>query len=232
MIRLEAVGLRYPGFTLGPITVGVSGSVIGVVGPNGAGKTTLLSILGGVYERHDGEVLFDEDVKSPPERRATSSCSGISDAWYESRSLAEHFALLAAVCPQWDNPKALELSEKFELPLNRPMKAFSTGMRVKASTVVAFARQSRVAIFDEPWSSLDPIARVDFSDRLRQLAASGTTVIVSSHDLDLVEAVVDCLLVIDRGRCVFFGTTAEARDHANLGATAPNTDIYRELLRR
>ncbi len=236
MIALESVRLAYPDFVLGPIDLVVDGRVVGVVGPNGAGKTTLLSIIAGVYERHEGNVIFGAPAPPPTalERRRRSAAGGLSDAWFGELGLRAHCRLFASACPSWDQALAEELAERLRVPLGKPMKRLSTGTRAKAALVVAFARRPEVAIFDEPWSALDPLARVEFSDELLRAAnhpSAPATIFVSSHDLDLVDSVADRLLMIDNGQCRFFGLKAAARAKAGLPETATNVQLYREILR-
>lgn len=236
MIALEGVRLAYPGFVLGPVDLVVDGRIIGVVGPNGAGKTTLLSIVAGVYERHDGNVIFDAPAAplSALERRRRAAAGGLSDAWFGELGLRAHFRLFADACPGWDQLLAEELAERLRVPLDKPMKRLSTGTRAKAALAVAFARRPQVAIFDEPWSALDPLARVEFSEELLRAAhhpSAPATIFVSSHDLDLVDSVADRLLVLDEGRCRFFGLKNDARARAGLPETATNVQLYREMMR-
>jgi ABC-2 type transport system ATP-binding protein len=234
MIALSGVRLEYSDFTLGPIDLALDGSVIGVVGPNGAGKSTFLSIIAGVYEQHDGTVSFGtEPPLSPLDRRRMVSAGGLSDAWFGELDLAAHFRLFAATCPGWDDRWAEQLASQLRIPLHKPMRKLSTGTRAKAALVAAFARRPRVAIFDEPWSALDPIARLEFSEELVRAVhdvQAPITVLISSHDLDLVDSVADRLLMLDHGRCRYFGTRAGALVRAGLGERAPSSELYRRLI--
>ena len=234
MIRLSDVRLNYRGFTLGPIDEEIDGRIIGVIGPNGAGKSTLLSIIAGVYEAHHGVVMIGDDGRelSPVERRRNVAACGLSDAWFGDLTLDAHLRLFSATSPQWDAIRAKELIDRLEIPVKKPMKRLSTGTRVKAGLVAAFARRPAVAIFDEPWGALDPIARLEFSDELLRATTntSPTTIIVSSHDLELVQAVADRLLFINRGRCCFFGTREAALERAGLTNRASSSELYRGLI--
>src|SRR5262249_51562217 len=88
---------------------------------------------------------------------------------------------------------------------------YSTGMRLRLGLASALLRSPRLLLLDEPTNALDPVGARAVRRLVRQLAASGTAVLLSSHDMAEVEALCDCLTVIDRGRVVFCGTVDALR---------------------
>ena len=193
-----------------------TGEILGLVGPNGAGKTTALRLVAGVLPIREGRVTicgFDmarEDVQA-------KRCLG----WvpddpepFDTLTVAEHLEFTAALhgLAGWE-ARADELLERFELTEKRAALGgeLSRGMRQKLAFACTWLPRPRVVLLDEPLSGLDPRGIRSARDAIRELAAAGTAVILSSHLLELIEALADRLLIIDRGKKVFIGTLAEAR---------------------
>jgi ABC-2 type transport system ATP-binding protein len=106
------------------------------------------------------------------------------------------------------------LVERFEVELDRPIRALSKGNRQKIGLVAAFMHRPDLLVLDEPTSGLDPLLQEEFSDLLRETAADGRTVLLSSHDLAEVQRVVHRLSIIKEGKIVVSGTVDELRAHA------------------
>ena len=235
-LRTSELTLSYPDFAFGPLSASFSGPIVGVVGPNGAGKTTFLSLISGVFEEDSGSIVMPGD-NAPADasmRRAQVASAGLEHTLFAELTVERHCALFSALCATWDQDLANSMARDFGLPLRKPLKKLSAGTRVKASLLLAFARRPHVAVFDEPWSALDPLARVELSNALLHRTTSSDRrtplVFVSSHDLDLVAAVSNELLFILDGKPMFVGTREDALQVTGLFKDSPNVELYRRLL--
>ena len=192
------------------------GEILGLVGPNGAGKTTSLRLIVGVLPVQRGEVrICGHDITR--DEVAAKRCLG----WvpddpepFDTLTVFEHLQFTASLygIADWRS-RADELLEKFELVEKREALGgeLSRGMRQKLAFACAWLPCPRVVLLDEPLSGLDPRGIRSAKQAIRELAAEGTSVILSSHLLELIEELADRLLILDRGRKVFAGTLDEAR---------------------
>lgn len=192
------------------------GEILGLVGPNGAGKTsTLRSIAGVLPTPADVITVCGHDI-ARDEEAAKRCLRWIPDdpQPFEALTVDEHLEFTAALyrCSDWRD-QARDLLERFELTEKRDALGgeLSRGMRQKLSMCCAWLGEPRLVLLDEPLSGLDPRGIRSAKQAIVELAARGAAVILSSHLLELIEALATRLLILDQGRCVFAGTLDEAR---------------------
>jgi ABC-2 type transport system ATP-binding protein len=193
-----------------------AGEVLGLVGPNGAGKTTTLRSVAGILPVRSGRILVCGHDVSTDEARAKSSLCWVPDdpQPFDALTVEEHLEFTAALYGLTDwSARASELIERFELGEKRGALGgeLSRGMRQKLAFCCAWLPRPRLVLMDEPLSGLDPRGIRSAKQAIRDLAAEGTGVILSSHLLELIEELAHRLLILDHGRRVFDGTLDEAR---------------------
>ncbi len=192
------------------------GEILGLVGPNGAGKTTTLRSTVGVLPVKQGRVLVCGHDITTDEAAAKRCLAWVPDdpQPFDSLTVWEHFEFTAALygLPEW-KARAEDLLARFELVDKRDALGgeLSRGMRQKVAFCCAWLAQPRLVLLDEPLSGLDPRAIRSAKQAIRDIAAQGTAVILSSHLLVLIEELAHRILILDKGRKVFVGTLAEAR---------------------
>jgi len=192
------------------------GEILGLVGPNGAGKTTTLRSICGVLPLQAGSVSICGFPLEEDEAAAKRKLAWIPDdpQPFDSLTVLEHLRFTAALygVADWE-PRAGSLLERFELDEKREALGgeLSRGMRQKLAFCCAWIHSPRVVLMDEPLSGLDPRGIRAAKVAIRELAAEGAAVILSSHLLVLIEELAHRILILDRGRKVFAGTLAEAR---------------------
>ncbi len=193
------------------------GEILGLVGPNGAGKTTTLRSIAGILPLREGRVVVAGHDLIEAEAAAKSTLAWVGDdpQPFDALTVWEHLEFTAALysIPSWPG-KAEELLERFELTAKRDAlgSELSRGMRQKLAFSCAWLSDPRVLLLDEPLSGLDPRGIRAARSAIRALAETGVAIILSSHLLELIEALADRLLIMDRGRAVFTGTLARARE--------------------
>jgi ABC-2 type transport system ATP-binding protein len=184
------------------------GVVFGLVGANGAGKTTLIRHVLGLLKTQTGSVrVFGRNPVLDPvgvlSRLGYLAEENDLPGWMRVDELMRY---TRAFYPSWDDRYAQQLRESFELDPAAKVKNLSKGQRARAGLVVALAYRPELLVLDEPSSGLDPIVRRDILGAIvRTIADEGRTVLFSSHLLDEVERVSDCVAMLDRGRIVFAG---------------------------
>ena len=237
MIRLEGVTKRYGHFTaVHPLDLQVArGELFGFLGPNGAGKTTTIRMLAGVLRPTAGRAFIaGYDIAREP-ILAKQRIGYIPDrpAVYEKLTGAE---FLRFVCGLWGKnggaaeQRADDLLELFELTAwkNTLVESYSHGMRQKLLISSALVHGPDLIIVDEPMVGLDPKAARLIKDLLRNFAAAGVTVFLSTHTLEVAEALCDRIAILQGGRIRAMGTMAELREEAATG-DAHLEDVFLKL---
>ena len=211
-----------------------AGSILGLVGPNGAGKTTTLRALAGIIPPSRGRLrVAGHDVVQEPVA-AKSQLAFIPDEpqLFDVLTVWEHLEFTASVyrLPVF-KVEAERLLTQFELTEKRDTIAqeLSRGMRQKVAICCAYLHQPEAILFDEPLTGLDPRGIRTLKESIRERAAAGAAVMISSHLLDMIEDLCSHLLLMHRGRCLFQGTIAEAKNKLAEHADASLEDVFFQL---
>ena len=174
-LRTERLGRRYgKAWGLRDCTLEVpAGAVAALVGPNGAGKTTLLEMIIGLLEPTEGQVsVFGET--SCADTAATLARVGYvaqDHPLYRDFSVADMFHLGRDMNPSWDQQLATARIDALGIPRNRKVRKLSGGQQAQVSLTMALAKRAPLLVLDEPVSSLDPIARLEFMRDVMAAAA-------------------------------------------------------------
>jgi len=215
-----------------------AGAVAALVGPNGAGKTTLLEMIIGLLEPTEGQVsVFGEASRADTaETLARVGYVAQDHPLYRDFSVADMFHLGRAMNPGWDQELAASRVDALGIPLNRKVKSLSGGQRAQVSLTMALAKRAPLVVLDEPVSSLDPVARLEFMRDVMALAADTTlTFFISSHVVSELERFCDWLIVLAEGHVQLAGPADELLDahrlltvpRATPDAELPGTAIHR-----
>jgi ABC-2 type transport system ATP-binding protein len=182
------------------------GEVFGYLGPNGAGKTTTLRCILGLLRPTRGEVLVLGKRVRPgwaTQHARIGYLPGDFRIWPQLK--ARHtLAMLAGLggADRATQTHRREIAGRIGLDLNRPVGDLSKGNRQKVGVVFAFQHQPDLLILDEPTAGLDPLVRQIVMDLIREAAAAGAAVLLSSHDLGEVSATCGRAAILREGRLV------------------------------
>jgi len=202
------------------------GELFGFLGPNGAGKTTTIKMMVGLLRPTAGKVAvagFDL-AADPVSAKARLGYVPDEPALYDKLTGREFLRLVAAVHRMdWKTVqrRVAELLELFDLSAQDDdlLGGWSHGMRQKVALAAALLHEPEVLVLDEPTVGLDPRAARLVKDILREFCRRGRTVFMSTHILEIAEAMCDRVAIIDRGRLVAVGTVAELRDRVGTGGS-------------
>ena len=191
------------------------GTILGMLGPNGAGKTTTLRAMSGVLQPTRGRLSIGgfDIVANPVAAKQRLALVPDDPHLFDSLTVWEHLEFIAAAYRVPDFAAAAEsLLEKFEMAENKDTAAreLSRGMRQKVAICCAYLHRPSAILFDEPMTGLDPRGIRTLKDSIREQAADGAAVVISSHLLSLVEDLCTDLLILHKGRRLFCGTMQEA----------------------
>ncbi len=203
----------------------MEGEIFGVLGPNGAGKTTMLNMLATLLPIDGGEArIFGYDVRS--EGHAVRQLIGVTGQYAsvdENLTARENlwlFGRLLGLSSKKAHSIADDLLAKFDLTeaAHRPISQFSGGMRRRLDLAASLVTRPALIFLDEPTTGLDPRNRSQMWDTIRDLAAEGSTILLTTQYLDEADALAGRITVIDRGRKVAEGTPAELK--AKIGTSS------------
>ena len=199
-----------------------AGEVFGYLGPNGAGKSTTIALLLGMVRPTAGSAsILGLDVRTDAValHRRIAYVPSVADLW-PGLTAAETLRLLGNLHGDVDTGYRDELAARFELPLDRKVRALSHGNKQKVPLVAAFAANADLLLLDEPTTGLDPLMEQVFRDCVRAARDRGRTVFLSSHILSEVEAVCDRVAMLRAGRLVECGPLDVLRGYAALQVRA------------
>ena len=195
-----------------------AGSLAGLVGPNGAGKTTSLSMMTGLLRPDSGQILVNGiDVwEDPPAAKAAIGVVPAEVRLFDRLSgeeLLEYAGRLRGLPAGQARSRAAQLLDVLDLAgdAKRLVADYSTGMRKKAALGCALIHNPPVLFLDEPLEGVDPVSGDVIRRLLTRFVESGSTVLFSSHVMELVEQVCDHVSIIDKGKIVVTGTIDEVR---------------------
>jgi ABC-2 type transport system ATP-binding protein len=214
-IQTERLSKRY-GSTLALDALDLAvlqGEVYGYLGPNGAGKTTTIRLLLGLHRPTAGRAtLFGVDAWADPveAHRRVAYVAGEPFLW-PSLTGAETLEFLARMHGGTDVHYRQLLVERFQLDVDKKIRALSKGNRQKVQLVAALATRADLLLLDEPTSGLDPLMEMSFRECIKEAKDRGQTVFLSSHILSEVEATCDRVGILRAGRLVDQGTLTDLR---------------------
>lgn len=192
-----------------------AGEIMAILGPNGAGKSTTIRNIMGIIMPDEGSIRFhrSKDGKIPrdkigylPEERGLYRNVSIMD-------ILLYLADLKNYPRERARKRALEYLEKFDLAGKdkSPIEQLSKGMAQKVQFIASVIHEPDFVVLDEPFSGLDPVNQDVFREEIHRLAERGAAVLLSSHQMNLVEETCDRIFLINNGRRVLYGTLLDIK---------------------
>jgi ABC-2 type transport system ATP-binding protein len=193
-----------------------AGEILAFLGPNGAGKTTTIKMIAGLIQPDAGSVrILGRDPHADPGALAQVGAvlEGNRNLYWRLTPLQnlEYFGVLRGLSPRTARQRGAELLETFGLGEKRDVavQTLSRGMQQKVAIAVALLHQPALLLLDEPTLGLDVEAAQAVKSLIRQIAASGRAILLTTHQLDIAEALSDQVAVIERGIIIAQAPTQE-----------------------
>jgi ABC-2 type transport system ATP-binding protein len=180
------------------------GEIFGLLGPNGAGKSTTLEIIETLREKTEGEIIvagynIDKDIN------AIKRIIGVqlqTSGFYPGLNLSELIQLFGGLYNQPVNQRELLQLVNLEEKAKNKFKELSGGQKQRFSIATTLINKPKIIFLDEPTTGLDPQARRNLWDLIRDIRSKGTTVIITTHYMDEAEILCDRVAIMDQGRIV------------------------------
>ncbi|MEL7797693.1 ATP-binding cassette domain-containing protein [Idiomarina loihiensis] len=193
------------------------GKIQALLGPNGAGKSSLVRMLVGLTQPDEGEILVENNGESIELTYHDFAYLPEDRGLYQDRTILDNLNYIASL-------RGLKLSdirsdidnwlERFELTdrKDEPLRQMSKGNQQKVQLIATLLHDPQLVILDEPFSGLDPVNQEHVLTVLNELRERGKTVVLSAHQMELVERLADTMLLMNKGRAVAQGSLQEIRN--------------------
>ena len=202
-------------FQLGKLDLTVpKGVIVGLIGENGAGKTTLLKAILNIIQTDEGTIKING--RDNHEEKTKENIGVVLDNMFFPELLTAKDIELAmrGIAKNWDTELYYNYLKEFSLPVDKPLKALSKGMRKKLEIATALSHHPDILILDEATSGLDPVIRNEILDIfLNFIQDENHTIILSTHITTDLEHVADKIVFIDQGKIVLDKARDELIDH-------------------
>jgi len=185
------------------------GEILGLVGPNGAGKSTIIRCILGIIHPDSGTIRYHSGGDGSPD---TSKIGYLPEerGLYKDARIIDILLYLASL-KKYPLDKARKRAEEYfsKLDLKGKNKAkiqeLSKGMAQKVQFIASMIHEPEFLVLDEPLSGFDPVSQNIFIEEIKRLAANGTTILLSSHQMNMVESLCSRIFMINKGETVLYG---------------------------
>ncbi len=230
-IKVRNLNKKYKDFQLKNINFDIpEGSIVGLIGENGAGKTTTIrSILN--ITNSEGEIdIFGKDIKKY-EKEIKSKIGVVLDDSFLSEYLTPKKInnIMKSFFNTWNKSEFEKNIKRFNLPENKMIKDFSSGMKMKLKIATAISHEPQILILDEPTSGLDPIVRNEILDIFREYIAKDETrsILISTHITTDLEHISDYIMFIKDGEIMLNLPTSDILE--NYGIVKCGEDMFKKM---
>ena len=219
-IEVRGLCKHYRDFSLRDVSFTVpGGSIMGFIGENGAGKTTTIKSILGLLHTDGGSIsVLGRDPVT--DRRAIGQDIGVvldGSFFYEGMRAKDISAVMSRLHSRWDKESFASYCKRFALPMEKPFKEFSKGMRAKLALTTALAHHPKLLVLDEATSGLDPVVRSEMLDLfLEFIQDEEHSILLSSHITSDLDKIADYITFIHEGRLLFSQPKDELLDTMGL----------------
>lgn len=195
-------------FTLDRLTFTLPGGcILGLIGENGAGKSTTIKLLLGLLRKDEGTIAILGRENGEKDTLLKEEIGVVMDEVGMPGCLtpAQTGKMMSKIYRSWEPERYKELIQKFALPWDKPFQEFSKGMKMKQGLAVALSHKSKLLILDEATSGLDPVARDELLDILREFVTDEERgILISSHIVSDLEKLCDYIAFLHKGRLLLW----------------------------
>jgi len=213
ILEVKNLNKKYDSFELNDINISLpKGMIMGLIGENGAGKSTTIKSILNIINTNSGDIkIFGKDNQKY-EKQIKEDIGVVLDDSFLSDYLnpTDINKIMKNIYKNWDEKLYFKYIKDFKLPLNKPSKDFSSGMKMKLKIATALSHHPKLLILDEPTSGLDPVARADILDIFQDFIQDEEHgIFVSSHITSDLEHIADYITFIHEGEIILSNSRDE-----------------------
>ena len=201
------------------------GKVYGLLGPNGSGKSTFFKIAAGIYKPTSGSIQINGKNVGAETKKSTSfmATEDFLFNWMKIKKILEFYA---DMYDDFDKDRANIFLEQMELKADMKVSSLSTGMKARLKLVVTLARKADLYLLDEPLNGVDLISRDKILKVIVSSLREDCTLIISSHLVSELEAIMEEVIFLDRGTVVLAGNSEQFRLEKNCSIEELYKEVY------
>ena len=230
-VELQSISKKYNDFELNNISFNVpKGCIVGLIGENGAGKTTTIKSILNITKANGTVKIFGKDIKNNEKEIKEEIGVVLDDSFLSEYLTAKQVSsIMKDFYKNFDENKYINLLKEFNLPKDKLIKDFSSGMKMKLKIATAISHKPKLLILDEPTSGLDPVVRNEILDIFRKYIEEDETrsILLSTHITTDLEHISDYIVFIEKGKIVFNLPTDELLE--NYGIIKCSKDDFAKL---
>lgn len=212
-IEVNNLSKKYDTFELKNINFTVpKGSIVGFVGENGAGKTTTIKSILNITNSSGNIKILGKDIKQYEKEIKQNIGVVLDDSFLSEYLTAKQInSIMKDIYNEWNENKYINYLKQFNLPINKLLKDYSSGMKMKLKIATAISHNPKLLILDEPTSGLDPVVRNEILDIFRNYIEEDETrsIFISTHITTDLEHISDYIVFIKNGEIIFNLPTIE-----------------------
>ena len=206
-IELQNVSKKYKDFELKNISFNVpKGCIVGLIGENGAGKTTTIKSILNISKSYGTIKIFGEDIKLNEKKIKEDIGVVLDDSFLSEYLTAKQInSIMKDIYKTWEETKFIGLLKQFNLPIDKLIKEFSSGMKMKLKIATAISHNPKILILNEPTSGFDPVVRSEILEIFRKYIQEDEerSILLSTHITTDLEHISDYIVFIEKGEIVF-----------------------------
>ena len=231
VLRIKDLSIKFDKFELKDVNFSIEkGTIMGFIGENGAGKTTILKLILNSFARYSGKitVLGKDNIEDEVFVKNNIGYVPAESFLLSNKTMEEHEKMFRKFYDKWNGDIFKHYTKKWNIQLGQKTGNLSTGTKTKGMIALALAHEPTLLILDEPTAGLDPVARMDFLDEIREFVSDGEkSVLISSHITSDLDKAADYITLIHKGEILESDSIDRIQEKYRI--IKGNLDVFEEI---
>ena len=202
------------------------GKITCVLGINGVGKSTILKAISGLVKIDKGEILIDGERLNQKTYNKLASVPDV-DVHFPQMTIKESFEFMSDFYKNWNNEKAYEMLEMFNLQDDKKISKLSKGNIARVKIILGFAQDAKYILLDEPFSGIDIFKREEFIGIIAKYMSDEQSIVITTHEIAEIQMIVDDVILIDHGKLVCKFNAEEVREIEGKSIIDKMREVYK-----
>ncbi|WP_270506416.1 ABC transporter ATP-binding protein [Paraclostridium sordellii] len=202
------------------------GKITCLLGINGVGKSTVLKAICGLIQLDSGEILIDGEKISHKIYDKVAFVPDV-DNYFVQFTIKQSFEFMKEFYKNWDDKKAYEMLDLFNLNDNSKISNLSKGNIARVKIILGFAQNAKYTILDEPFSGIDIFKREDFLKVMTKYITDEQSIIITTHEISEIEMIADDVILIDDGRVSLVFNAEKTREEEGKSIIDKMSEVYK-----
>lgn len=202
------------------------GKITCILGINGVGKSTILKAICGLIKLDSGEIIIDGERINYKTYEKVAFVPDV-DNYFAQLTIKESFKFMKEFYKNWDDKKAYEMLELFNLTDDRKIQDLSKGNIARVKIILGFAQNAKYTILDEPFSGIDIFKREDFLGVMTRYITDEQSIIITTHEIAEIEMIADDVILIDEGKLSLVFNAEETRKEEGKSIIDKMREVYK-----